>query len=164
MIFTHWTHDASWRPDTARSYVQPYTHDPARHPEECYGVKPEGLWLSLDEGGRGWRQWASENMSYKIGDYAVQVEVDVSSLLVGDPFLTESLLSEQGGCWQWEWVARQYAGCLIYAGSKAPPYPPSSGDRLSYPLMWISGWDCDSACVWDMKVIQHVGAFHSGRK
>lgn len=82
MLFTYRTNDPSWRPDASRPYVQMETHDPARHPDYCYGAKPEGLWLSWEGEGMGWKWWASEEMPRKLGSVAKEVRADASRLLV----------------------------------------------------------------------------------
>ena len=57
MLFTYRTNDPLWRPDASRRYVQRDTRHPVEHPDHCYGAKPEGLWLSCEGEGRGWKWW-----------------------------------------------------------------------------------------------------------
>lgn len=99
---------------------------------------------------------ASENMPRKLGAVAKEVRADASRLLVlkggAAADLVAQLLEDQGGCRQWGWVAERYSGCLLYAGSEPLPIPSREG--YAYPLLWISGWDYDSACIWDMRALR----------
>ena len=133
MLFTHWTNDPRWRPDPARRYVQFDAHEPSERPE-CHGAKPEGLWLSVDDGGRGWRWWASSEMPGKLGSAAIKAEADISRLLVledGEAWgIVESLLSRSSG----GLLGAVRSGWRLRDGTR--------GDRWCIPVMFRAqgGW------------------------
>ena len=153
MRLTHWTQENSWRYDPNRRYQHTNTHDAGGHPDRCYGMKPSGMWLSDDTHHRGWGQWVKAEMPDTNYWAAGDVKVDASRLLVlqgrAASGLIDQLLEEQNGCWQWDTIAERYAGCLYYAGSDS-----ALGARMpNYQLMWMSTWDCDSACIWDLSSV-----------
>lgn len=114
------------------------------------GLKPNGLWYSIDE---SWMEWVKTEMpdwmpKYK---YAYEVLLDESKILIlgyNDilPFTREySHNSPTRGCIDWTRVARNYDGIEI------PEYHWEF--RLAPETFWYYGWDCASGCVWNSRAV-----------
>lgn len=126
--------------------------------------KPVGFWLS-DESNYGWSEWCRRS------DFAVETLAnrtdficDTSTWLTLKDSSQLNAFTEKYGkslrddrptglpsIWtfdyiEWEKVQTLYGGILI------TPY--SFEARLN--LMWYYGWDCASACVWDLTTITQV--------
>lgn len=152
MILTHYTAD-------------PFTFDPERtYPREArHNGKPQGLWLS-DDSDRGWADWCrDEDWGLDGLQHATPFEVDLTRMLVlasTDDLraFTETYRLERDGDSvllsyiqiNWAWVAAMYDGILI------TPY--QGGWRFAPEAFWYSGWDCASACIWNLAAIRQVSA------
>lgn len=120
-------------------------------------MKPRGLWLS-DEKDFGWKQWCDEqqwNLSSLVHrtDFVV---LDNSQWLVLDnaqkilEFTREFKIPDEKFAVlrsiDWARVQKEYAGILI------SPYQWSL--RFHAETFWYYGWDCASACVWNLKTVK----------
>jgi hypothetical protein len=129
-------------------------------PRPHAAFKPHGLWLSVeDDPDDTWWAWCVTNEFHLTG-LAHRTEV---VLVPDDTVLHLATVAEIRRFSQefraahpitpldaidWPRVQAQYAGLLI------APYQWSA--RLD--LLWYYGWDCASACIWDMTVIQSARA------
>lgn len=129
--------------------------------EEFGNGKPRGLWLS-DDSSFGWAEWCrgeewnTASLAHA-ADYTLAPGANVLVLsglddilaftaeYQGHPSFTgraEALASH----WiDWERVASVHDGILI------TPY--SWNARSHLDTMWYYGWDCASACVWNLEVL-----------
>jgi hypothetical protein len=119
--------------------------------------KPIGLWLS-DETDMGWKEWCEgEEFRLEWLKHRTDFEVDLTRICVLDsddkikafskeysvrpiPDLTALLVID------WDRVAKLYSGILI------SPY--SYELRLKLEFSWYYGWDCASACIWDLSAVK----------
>lgn len=148
----------------------PFTFDPKRQYKNkswTDSFKPSGLWLSHEESGYGWSHWCREA---EWGTNSLQNQTnficDTSSWLVMKESDQLTDFTKKYGrsmrrlmdvvepnpqyifhhMIDWDLVQCEFAGILI------SPYIWES--RLF--LMWYSGWDCASACVWDLSTVKRV--------
>lgn len=121
-------------------------------------VKPDGLWLSHEDE-YGWGEWCRDN-SFRIEDLGIEhkFKCDTSKWLHiknGQDLLDFTLEYEkdliqglsQGFLKDIDWgkVKNKYAGIVI------TPYQWEL--RLNSKFFWYYGWDCASACVWDLSTL-----------
>lgn len=134
-------------------------------------TKPNGLWLSVDG---DWRRWCEdEEMGGWITGPEIEFELveprrvlhlstpeDVDyftntfvlagpvpeSLRDVDPCLHKTLRQYMI---PWGKLAAEFSGILI---------APYIWERRLHPhTSWYYGWDCASACIWDLSVLREVG-------
>lgn len=149
LTLTHWSPDP-FVLDTTRTYSQ----------EDFGNGKPRGLWLSDESGDPGWREWCESEEFHCDGlAHATQFRLAESSrvLVLASPadlraFTDAYKQSIQPGLRQhwidWERVAEKHSGVLI------TPYQWEC--RLDFDMMWYYGWDCASACIWDLTAIERI--------
>lgn len=133
-----------WALDPARTYVQS-TREP----------KPRGLWLSVD-GEQDWptwcrsEDWGVASLAHRtalrlVGGHRV-LTLDTPAALAhftdvyGRPTTPEFLYID------WPRVAASWDGLLI------APYQWSM--RYDPHVPWYYGWDCASACVWNLGALE----------
>lgn len=130
--------------DSSRQY-------PGVHP---YRMKPSGLWLS-DETDLGWKQWCT-NEDWNTSDlrHCSQFDCDTSRwLCIGnlEQILEFTSKYKKHGSYHnpidWGRVKQDYSGIII------TPYL----WRARMNLHWYYGWDCASACVWDLSTVTMMG-------
>lgn len=147
MILHHFSHE-DFKLDTNWTYKK-FTE-----------IKPIGFWLS-DESDHGWSKWciSEEFMLGKLG-FKHSFKCDVTDWVVIRNFTELHYFHQNfknGGVpdyeakfhsrWiDWEKVKEQYKGILI------TPYD----WKGRYEFMWYYGWDCASACVWDLSTIKQM--------
>lgn len=138
--------------DLAREYRQGTSEQPDTL------LKPRGLWLSDEAAEMPWSRYAVEEAGW--GDavkHKVDFECDTSNWLVitNEAELLEfnslyRVTSDRGNLMNlvkdWNAVSQRYAGIVI------TPYIWQC--RLN--IMWYYGWDCASACVWDLSTITRL--------
>lgn len=117
--------------------------------------KPHGLWLS-NEQDLGWRQWCrTQNWNKTNLRCHAKFKCDLTNWLVLAS--TEELLAftqkyqlceNDTSRLNWIQVQQDYQGILI------SPYQWAC--RLNKKCRWYYGWDCASACVWDLSTITQV--------
>lgn len=154
MILSHYRDKTPWRFDPARRYQQ------AGSPAAEIG-KPNGLWLSVD-GEDDWPAWcASESYGVErlaqrhvfkvVAPERILVISDVEALdLFHDTWRDPGARPYAFDSLRWSAVADQYAGLAI------TPYLWER--RLSQHVRWYYGWDCASACVWDLSALRHISS------
>ena len=118
--------------------------------------KPRGLWLSV---GRAWPRWCeAEQFGLARLRYVQRVTVRLERVLWLrtardiDRFTADYAIRNPVSafrCLAWDRVASAYAGLLIA--------PFCWRRRLTEHTLWYSGWDCASACIWDVSAIHEVG-------
>ena len=157
MKLYHWSPSTCWTLDPARTYKQ--------DDGENGHFKPKGLWLSAPEGddSDGWAEWVIAEEYYGIEDggivshFRYEVEVDASRLLTlnhpseMDPWFPTDSKHKFGP--PWNYVALHYPGVVVPAYARHWEATTGSGNHS-----WWYGWDCSSACIWDMSVIEGVTA------
>lgn len=129
--------------------------------------KPRGLWLSVEGGGDGWREWC-EAESFAGGwthVYDVELAEDANVLHLSGPgdldrFHHEwSVPDEVLARWgrrsiDWRAVAEKYDGIII------APYVWER--RLDGEVSeWYYGWDCASGCIWRARAVASISTTHS---
>ncbi len=138
---------------------KPFRFNPKQTYISVDSFKPVGLWLS-DESDHGWKQWC-EGQEWNLKAFKYQTDftvIDFSNWLAlttkkkvlefGEEFKHEGRkFSELWGI-DWPRVQKQFDGILI------SPYQWSL--RHNRETSWYYGWDCSSACVWNLKTIEVV--------
>jgi hypothetical protein len=126
---------------------KPFALD-ARRYEQSEGMKPRGLWLSVED---AWAEWCrGEEFCAESLTHVQEVKLDGTLnlkhlrtadevLAFSDEFHTEELRVHL----DWPRVAGLWDGLLI------SPYQCSV--RLDDRASWYYSWDCASACVWNLK-------------
>lgn len=148
-ILTHFSEN-EWTFD--QGFV--YPKNPTDLQDERLTFKPKGLWLS-DETQFGWKQWC-ENEDFRTEHLKVEKSflLDPSSICILDSdtkiqhFDEEYRLSIRPDFTHvyiidWNRVSSKYKGILI------SPY----SWRMRMGPMWYYGWDCASACIWDLSAL-----------
>jgi hypothetical protein len=124
--------------------------------DEPFWNKPDGLWLS-DESDTGWKPWCdSERWNLDGFKHLHLIECDISKwLIINTPnkltrFTKKYLSTSDFGLpyIDWQAVKAKYAGIII------SPY--QWEHRHNPKTSWYYGWDCASACVWDLSTIISV--------
>lgn len=132
------------------SYKKPHEHNWIANE----GIKPNGLWLS-DESDYGWQAWTKDNdFMHERWVHKTEFEVDLSNLCILEDYddielftkayIPNGKISINKFYLNWPKVYEDYSGLLI------TPYVWSA--RLDF--MWYYGWDCASACIWDLSVLK----------
>ena len=117
--------------------------------------KPIGFWLS-DETDYGWKKW---NEQSEHAACSIQTDFDCDTtkwIVLKTPDAINKFYKEfrfpicSIGPMQIDWpeVKKQFGGILI------SPY--QWGLRFDHEMMWYYGWDCASACVWDLTTIKEI--------
>lgn len=120
-------------------------------------MKPNGFWLSDETDSEcGWKSWCQGEhfnieglkhqklFSLDLGDcLTLQTYKDISAF--GVKYKTKPYPNIVADMWlDWASVAKFHKGLLI------TPYCWSA--RLKF--MWYYGWDCASACIWDLTCLK----------
>ena len=120
-------------------------------------MKPVGLWLSV---GRAWQRWC-EAEDFHLEDlrrlHYVWVRRDGLLILRSErdidrftrEYLDAAATSEYRSI-DWGKVAARYTGIVI------APY--CWKRRMAHHTSWYYTWDCASACVWDLSIIDNIQA------
>lgn len=125
--------------------------------------KPVGLWLSdcsSDDGWKDWcetQQWNLSGITYKteficdISAWKVLRTTDEIVAFTDEYYVRSGRDSEiistiKRESIDWPRVMREFPGILI------TPYNWPCRHRF----MWYYGWDCASACVWDLSTVEPV--------
>lgn len=132
----------------------PYFEYPQSPDQMLY--KPTGLWLSDENRDDGWQSWCQVN---EFGIYRLKhwsdFELDLDKILhlknsneiinFSDKYshTKYSMIAVD-----WEIVKKDYSGILI------TPY--NYACRLHHRCLWYYGWDCASACIWDLSSIYFI--------
>lgn len=122
------------------------------------GIKPIGLWLSVDFSEYNWPSWCLEEgfgferLRYRnkihLSDKAniLYLESDDEILEFSEQFHNENTPLKLRGYIDWTKVASQYDGIIISSYSW--------GLRCDLRTLWYYGWDCASGCVWNTDVLK----------
>ena len=122
--------------------------------------KPQGLWLSVEDGKDGWSNWCeSERFSLHslvcAHDVTLRENADVLWLRSADDidkfteqYSNRSVLALASFRIDWRSVAVKHQGILI------APYIWER--RLTNHTSWYYTWDCASGCIWDASAIESV--------
>lgn len=146
MILSHYS-EKPFKFDLNFDY-SPKNEEQARH------WKPRGLWLSV---GEEWKEWCeresfrTENLAHKTNfklnlekvihlDSGRNIDNFAQIYQKNDPRCPDHRIFSIN----WDLVKKEYAGILIS--------PFNWEKHLEY--MWYYGWDCASACVWDLSVLE----------
>lgn len=151
--------------DTARIYEQ-----------KPLNLKPTGLWLSDETADNGWFSWCTvngfwiENLAYAykinidltdgilmiettddlvefINNYQLLFETEIPGL---SKEKNESLQSLEAKYINWELVTKNFKGIFIRYHNIDWHW------RFTSAHLWVSSWDCDSACIWDLSCINSI--------
>lgn len=148
-------------------YTQkPFLFNPKQGYRPCGSepnFKPVGLWLSDCSNGDGWKDWCESSQWNLQGVlYKTEFICDIKDWFFlgttkdildftdeyyvrnpGDNKLISTIKRE---CIDWPRVMREAKGIII------TPY----NWECRHRLMWYYGWDCASACVWDLSTVEPV--------
>jgi len=145
MILTHFS---------AKQFnFNPYHEYPVRHPRAMKGLenfKPHGLWLS-DESDYGWSHWCKDN-DYGSLECRKDFQIDLSHVFVLTNYYEIKAFTEyfrlnhhmENFHIDWARLKKTHTGILI------TPYCWEA--RLQF--LWYYGWDCASACIWDLRILK----------
>lgn len=141
----------------------PFAFDPLRKYSDDAAIgKPNGLWLSDErETQDGWSEWCKQNeFGVERLNHRTEFLCDISNWVVISNYVGIEGFNRTYGCeaeWSrvlgateinWKKVRKEFSGILI------SPYLHSC--RLNPAYFWYYGWDCASACVWDLSTIKWV--------
>lgn len=124
-----------------------------------YNLKPAGLWYGIDG---DWIEWCESEMPHWVKPYYYELEFveNINLLLITN--LAElksfndkySVVIKEDAVFplkeiDWVKVMKDYDGIEIqnYHSIKYATY---SEIGLSLSMIWFSGWDCNSGCVWNL--------------
>ena len=128
--------------------------------ENKYNIKPNGLWLSDENTDWGWKAWCESeefNLDGLIG--ITNFECDTSNWCVLSNVQKILKFTKEYECQlypgaiyhnsiDWNRIKKKYKGIVI------TPYQWKA--RLEPRTFWYYGWDCASACVWDLSTIMEI--------
>ena len=124
------------------------------YPQRQMSSKPEGLWYGIDN---GWFDWASVNMPEKVGKYTFKLDVDTNRIKTIDSLdslqkfiKTYETTIEPFIFIDWERLTKEFAGIEIHNYSRI------SNKIWDINHFWVSMWDCNSGCIWDLDCINAV--------
>lgn len=136
--------------------ADPWTFDPTfTYSNEGKRFKPEGLWLSVDG---DWEDWCeNEGMTGwadgDITEFTLLEPERVLTLTTVDEILGFSKVITAGTnssieqySLPWYTLVEHWAGIII------APYQWSL--RHDHRTHWYYSWDCASACIWDLSVLE----------
>jgi hypothetical protein len=145
----------------------PFVLDRTRTYPQKFGPKPNGLWLSVDG---DWQRWLedegyTEDPAWGLDSVEVHLDAErclwLSTVAELDDFHDHYArpFGHYDSIYHVEWpvVAQGYAGIII------APY--LWGRRLEGAASsWYYGWDCASACVWDLSAVSvNSDVYEGGR-
>lgn len=122
-------------------------------------AKPVGLWLS-DESEYGWTAWNRDEQFVAAWeqprtDFRILPSANVLHLATLEEVLalqpeygTQSLYPGGTSGIDWTRLAREYDGILV------TPYQWQA--RLDNRASWYYGWDCASACIWNLTALERI--------
>lgn len=126
--------------------------------------KPNGLWVSVEEGGNGWAEYCRAN-DYGADRLAVVHDIvlapDANLLTLTDPDGFDAFEKRYGTAFhrtprpdyvhaiRWAEVAASHQGIVI---------APYLWCRRLDGGLWYYGWDCASGCIWDASAISSIAA------
>ena len=138
---------------------EPLAFEAGRQYENRSTFKPNGLWLSVEDGW-GWADWCrSEEFGldsllheteFRIEDWENILVLDSMEALqnFSDMFASSFnlvTLANYRAVLDWPAVTQRWQGIMI------APY--QWGARWLDEHAWYYGWDCASACIWDLSVL-----------
>lgn len=118
-------------------------------------MKPTGLWLSNEAGDLTWRDFCVgerfnlDSLSFEnlflcdTKDWIVLSAYNDFEIFYREYALHDALISPFMRVIDWERVKEDFKGILI------SPF----NYKAHYDFTWYYGWDCDSACAWDLTSI-----------
>ena len=139
-----------------------FSYNPLRFdPRLTYAMdawnKPVGLWLSDESQRQSWSAWcraeeyATAGLRYRT-DFSCDTEkwsvLDDEDKVVAFGETFTDPMNPEGLKIDWPRVAGRYSGIII------SPYQWNM--RLHTRARWYYGWDCASACVWDLSTIKQI--------
>lgn len=124
------------------------------------GIKPKGMWFS-DDSDYGWPHWCkSEQFRLEFLECKKDFELSLERICVLSSYADIArfthaydlgklgTISIEKFYMDWAKVREDYAGLLI------TPYV----WKARFDFMWFYGWDCASACVWDLSTLKELPA------
>ena len=124
-----------------------------------YTHKPDGLWLSV---GEAWKEWCKREgfrekrlkrpTEFVVNDWSKLYHLRGNKLEEILKFESKYRLlsADVFSHIDWKRVSRDWSGILVHPYTS--PFHFSAG-AVSH-RMWLAGWDCSSACVWDLEVLR----------
>jgi hypothetical protein len=124
-------------------------------PYPINGMKPQGLWVSVD-GEDDWASWC-QSEQFGLHRYKFQQHVTLRSMVRHFGKLYAMKYNPRDArmsaymalnAVDWGRVMKDYQGIII------APYQWSL--RLGQDMLWYYTWDCASGCIWDLDVIEGI--------
>lgn len=126
--------------------------------------KPIGLWVSVEGGDDGWRQWC-EAEKFELSRLAVKTEIvlavgakilhlesegdiDAATLKYAITNTAPEEIKFYSFFMDWDAIAKSFDGVII------APY--CWERRLCPSARWYYGWDCASGCIWNAGAIDRL--------
>jgi len=116
-------------------------------------MKPVGLWYSINY---EWLEWCRYN--FRIHKEIIEIEIDLSNVLVIDSIFKLNSLTEEFGYFivegvkyiDWEKLSKRYSGIEFVNYDEIR----NQLSVLDLPT-WYYGLDVSSGCIWDLSVIKN---------
>lgn len=134
----------------------PWEFNPDAEYDNGPNTKPRGLWLSVDG---DWERWCNdEGMGHwaegQTTEFMLTQPDRVLTLVTVDDLLEFTTRMVGPGTLDhyrlpWDKLTEHWAGIMI------APYQWAL--RLDRRTTWYYTWDCASACIWDLSVLQPKG-------
>jgi hypothetical protein len=138
-------------------------------PRAQSNFKPNGLWVSVEgyDGDETWGTWCVTN-DFRVDHLVHRTEIilapnaNVRHIATEDELRRFDVEFGRGNDlrpWlaleriDWPRVQAHYSGIII------APYQ----WRARMELLWYYGWDCSSACLWDLNLIADARAIEGGK-
>lgn len=148
-----------------REYLN-WCPDPHVPEGETNYYKPDGLWVSVDGNGDGWKDWIErEGLSLNFQDrlkYAHKVIIQADANILCISSLSEMLDFNETYKYYYQYRGVTYLFRTIHWDKVAAAYQgviiaPYCYECRAYPdLFWYYGWDCASGAIWDVSAIEKI--------
>lgn len=132
---------------------QPFEFNRNYEYRKAGAMKPKGFWLSDENAEQSWSKWcASEHfgtLNYKTSFRCRTADWLILNTTDGIRDLVRRFPHPSHGIDMipdWDMIGQNFAGIVI------TPYC----WRARFDVMWYYGWDCASACVWDLSTIDPI--------
>ena len=120
-------------------------------------MKPNGFWLSIENKEKefyDWSDWCKseefhlEGLKYR---YSIEINDNAKVLeLITNEDVVKFHKEYAVSCYRVEWdrITKLYQAIFIY------PYKWDL--RLDGEISWYYTWDCSSACIWDLSIVNKI--------
>ena len=118
--------------------------------------KPVGIWYGINN---DWLEWCVNEMPHWIYEYVYKLNVDISNILIITnkqelkEFINEYENKLYAGIYGVDWwkVSRDFTGIELQNYNVL-----RWTEGLSNFHIWLSEWDVNGGCIWDLSVIKNI--------